>query len=312
VSDKLRALGVEMLRHPLAQRFVGRSYASGDNRVRTADDVLGERIARLGALLTIEAERPGLTVLAKPKERTREQALIDVSAYALSATPYLWTEEIRLALREIELPRHVLSPRLLPQPRTWHTFFTGLQLRGKLTDGGRHYEGETADAQLVCDAGVGFNVLTLGDMRCVETGEQHPTVTGTSFRYGATYPDDFDADQRNVLSGPLAMFAFLNSPFIPKRRERASRAARRELARTATPLDDEHVTFVVLRRPAARREPGDDEERAVDWKHQWLVSGHVRAQWYPSEQAHRLIWIAPYLKGPPDAPMLEHAYKVAR
>jgi hypothetical protein len=42
------------------------------------------------------------------------------------------------------------------------------------------------------------------------------------------------------------------------------------------------------------------------------VNGHVRAQWYPSEQAHRLIWIAPYLKGPEDAPMLTHAYKVAR
>jgi hypothetical protein len=308
-----REIAVGMLRHPLAQRYAQRFHATGDNRIRTADDVLGERLARLAALLVTEIERPGFALLPTPKPgHSQVEALVYTIGVALSATPYLWTEEVRMALRQLELPRHVLSPRLLPQPRSWHTFHTGVELLGTSAHGGRRYEGGTADAMYVWDVGAEFYVATLGEMRSVETEEVQPTVLVTSFPYGATYPDDFEGGQLHVLTATLLMFAFLNSPYIPKRQERASRAARRELARMgAASLDDEHVTFVVLRRPVPRRE-SDEEERPVDWKHQWLVSGHLRAQWYPSEQAHRLIWIAPYLKGPPDAPMLDHAFKVAR
>jgi hypothetical protein len=35
-----------------------------------------------------------------------------------------------------------------------------------------------------------------------------------------------------------------------------------------------------------------------------VVRGHWRNQWYPSLNARRPLWIAPYLKGPDDAPLL--------
>jgi hypothetical protein len=57
------------------------------------------------------------------------------------------------------------------------------------------------------------------------------------------------------------------------------------------------VNVVRLRRPEHLSDPGPDHHK-VEWSHQWIVSGHWRWQWYPSIQAHRQIWISPYVKGP--------------
>ena len=61
------------------------------------------------------------------------------------------------------------------------------------------------------------------------------------------------------------------------------------------------MRFVLLR-TEAHGEPhslGSGRE----YRHRWLVSGHFRNQWYRSEQTHKVIWIAPYVKGPDDAPL---------
>ncbi|TXH58329.1 MAG: hypothetical protein E6Q97_02475, partial [Desulfurellales bacterium] len=41
----------------------------------------------------------------------------------------------------------------------------------------------------------------------------------------------------------------------------------------------------------------------TQWRYQWLVNGHWRAQWYPKSQEHRTIWIMPHMKGPEDKPV---------
>lgn len=79
------------------------------------------------------------------------------------------------------------------------------------------------------------------------------------------------------------------------------RKARRRARRAALP-DDGQVEVVHLR----RRVPVDPETgggpRDVNWTHRWSVSGHWRNQWYPSENRHKPVWIAPYVKGPDDLP----------
>jgi hypothetical protein len=67
-------------------------------------------------------------------------------------------------------------------------------------------------------------------------------------------------------------------------------------------LPQKHVTVVTLR----RRQPDDEyaSTHLVEWTHQWITSGHWRKQWYPSLSAHRTIWISPYVKGPPDKPLV--------
>ena len=43
----------------------------------------------------------------------------------------------------------------------------------------------------------------------------------------------------------------------------------------------------------------------VDWTHQWIVDGHWRNQPYGvGHSLRRLQWIAPFIKGPEDAPLV--------
>ena len=49
----------------------------------------------------------------------------------------------------------------------------------------------------------------------------------------------------------------------------------------------------------------DDSGKSIEYAHQWIVRGHFRNQFYPSEKTNRLIWIDPYKKGPEGAPLLE-------
>lgn len=301
--------------HPYAVRFLQKVQASGNNRVYTPEDVLGERLMRMGGLLASEYHYPGFTIASDMKGvgHDRFDSLAIITCWAIEAHPYLWTEEVRATVRQLEVPRCVLSPKLLPDAKTWHTFETGIQLGGELEYDGRHFINGSADALLLVDAGIGFNMFQFGEMKDAETDEDRPCVVSASFKYGQTFPDDFDETHVSVLTGALLLCSFLASPYIPKHRRLPSRAVRRELARAGQKAsDDDHVTFVILRQPVARKHDQKDDPKGVEWKHRWLVRGHIRAQWYPSEQAHRLVWIAPYLKGPEDAPMLTHAYKVAR
>ncbi|MCI0554288.1 MAG: hypothetical protein L0287_25355, partial [Anaerolineae bacterium] len=72
---------------------------------------------------------------------------------------------------------------------------------------------------------------------------------------------------------------------------------------------DSNINIVNLRRNSA---PGRDtqNQRPIEWSCQWIVSGHIRNQYYPSEDAHRLIYIAPYAKGPEDKPFKPTVYRV--
>jgi len=125
------------------------------------------------------------------------------------------------------------------------------------------------------------------------------------------YPDDFrDDGQRERYEYIAKMIGFLNSPYIGIDRIIPVRALRRNAKRLRIELP-ECVNYVVLRRE--QKSKSDIESllgRTYDY--QWMVSGHYRNQWYPSEGSHKLIWIAPYVKGPEDKPLKQRAYKVMR
>jgi len=42
--------------------------------------------------------------------------------------------------------------------------------------------------------------------------------------------------------------------------------------------------------------------KTIDWRNQWVVSGHWRNQWFSASKIHHLIWIDPHIKGPEDKP----------
>lgn len=80
------------------------------------------------------------------------------------------------------------------------------------------------------------------------------------------------------------------------------RDVRRSYSRAQRPAPA--VKLVTLRRP-----PGagsDSTGTGRDYAHQWIVNGHWRNQpWGTARSQRRRQWIAPYIKGPEDAPMLE-------
>jgi hypothetical protein len=85
------------------------------------------------------------------------------------------------------------------------------------------------------------------------------------------------------------------------------RAARRRMAREGK--EPPPVRVISIRGGSAHG--GGDGSR--EYVHRWVVRGHWRRQWYRSIQAHRPVWITPYVKGPEDAPLLggEKVYSVA-
>lgn len=82
------------------------------------------------------------------------------------------------------------------------------------------------------------------------------------------------------------------------------RRAERE-GQTAPP----YIKVVTLRRLEQDRKK-DPSGEAPDWKWQWVVEGHWRHQFYPSEGVHRDIFIERFIKGPPDKPLKDPGIKL--
>jgi hypothetical protein len=92
---------------------------------------------------------------------------------------------------------------------------------------------------------------------------------------------------------------FLQLPFVGTQHA-LSRQQRRANERAGKKLPE--VRTVVLR----RQEPKRREVNAAgdtEWSCQWLVQGHWRRQYYPSENVHKPKWIEEYLKGDPTKPL---------
>lgn len=85
------------------------------------------------------------------------------------------------------------------------------------------------------------------------------------------------------------------------------RAARRRALREGK--EPPPVRVISIRGVGNGGAAGDGQR---EWKHRWMVRGHWRRQWYRSIQAHRPVWINPFVKGPDDAPLLggEKVYSV--
>lgn len=76
-------------------------------------------------------------------------------------------------------------------------------------------------------------------------------------------------------------------------------AARRWVRAVGT--EPPQIIEITLRRPPDASPAGSSP---VDWSHQWIVGGHWRQHYMPASGTHRPTWIAPYVKGPDDKPLV--------
>jgi len=280
--------------------------------VTTVTGVLGERAQWVASLCLdddVWAPEPRLCLDIE----TRVKLAIAIR----SAVPYLWKKEPYAVARDLEVPPHIIARGdILPHPFMWWSYevaYTGMQTfdeegHDNTDELGFDVRGMDLDATFVMDVGTGSQIVDLG---MNEKGGWF-WASPYSFPYGAKWPDDFPAShERMAIGRVLSMLSFLNSPYIPKEQSHVSRRMRRTL-RLADDEGSEEVTFVDLRATAKHKHEESEQHHDVEWKNRWVVRGHHRAQWYPSLQAHKLIYVAPYIKGPEDMPLKQPAYRVIR
>lgn len=65
------------------------------------------------------------------------------------------------------------------------------------------------------------------------------------------------------------------------------------------------VRYVKLRRSGMAAQDARAGVPRQGPHHRWIVRGHWRNAWYPSQQRHRPVWISPHMKGPDGAPLLD-------
>lgn len=115
-----------------------------------------------------------------------------------------------------------------------------------------------------------------------------------------SYSDSILEDRRMI----SALWTLLNTASIATVQSTpASRPVRRRAERRL-PGVPSHTRVVTLRRVRPRGE-SEHDGRKVNWSHQWIVSAHMRNQpCGPGNKQRRLTFIAPFVKGPSDKPLI--------
>lgn len=287
-------------RDPLLQGFDGwiRREEDGQEFIRTPRDAL--RLQRVHALMLVTAPTIDLGGISNPIEQLAWGA--QVAGFIWNSPTIYWPRDILKLAFGLPLPKHVIASDVCPWESATFVFQRSW---------GMHRPGEDIGQWSVHtihlrQEGDGLTVWHIGVGPSGEVG-----LIDRRLAFGSRYPDDCDGSDINV----LAALAFVNSPFVRSERRPVGPMTKGARRRTGITKAAEPIVHVIRLR--AEAEKSIEEVRRLDAgraapTHRWIVRGHYRAQWYPSSGAHRVIWIAPYLKGPEDAPFRQPVYAVVR
>jgi hypothetical protein len=299
---------------PLLGRFIQQRQARGYKHlatggvlaspIKTAWEAEGERLMYLLALGEPSA---GFSHGFEHSPNGHITARLFAFYTMMMAVPYLWRGEILEKAESLPVPRHTIPENVLPYTRMYWSYEGCRDTYATNPDTGEHFEME-GDGLLVWYAPPGYiQAGTLGG----SDKEGQPTVRllqTAELRMGSTWPDDYSETEQSSLRPLLAKLSFLNSPYVSSERQRLPRPIRRALAKESAPNADPTIHVVKLREVSAPH--GGAGGTGKEFHHQWWVRGHIRAQWFPSQKGHRLIWIQEYLKGPSGAPIIRKIYDV--
>jgi len=237
----------------------------------------------------------------------RDQIFLLVAFKIVGAIPYLWSDEAGKIAGAAPLPKHIVSKQLLPGNALFWCHETARS------------DGENDSLWNVLLRTAEDTVDVIGDVHATNKPENDLKSWGIviqDFKLGITWPDDYGDPQFVEATGMLLKsLAFLASPYVDPNPVRMPRPQRRQLEREGLSPEkaNERTHVVKLRREVKKPNKTNSlNGEGIEWQHQWWVSGHFRAQWYATEEAHRVIWIGPYLKGPQDKPLLDKLYAVVR
>lgn len=119
-------------------------------------------------------------------------------------------------------------------------------------------------------------------------------------------PDDVPRDEREIYIGwSSAEILEVLISFTHMLRQGSSLVETSQIAPRSSSARGRQATVTYLTHRARPSRPrGDDQEPTRVYSSRWVVRGHWRRQWYPSENRHRPIWISTYIAGPEGAPIL--------
>ena len=134
----------------------------------------------------------------------------------------------------------------------------------------------------------------------------HQVVEGGHQYVWATDQELDINDPPRLVPSPLALFVLtvwrlMQQTLTTVVEEQIPRWGRRQLRRAR--MREDPVSIVLLRRRPSR----SDEDRPVEWSHQWLVDGHWHRYWCGKrgeERYVRWVWVHAYVKGPEGAPLI--------
>jgi hypothetical protein len=144
-------------------------------------------------------------------------------------------------------------------------------------------------------------LLLLGeDMEFFGRQPAAPDVIADHFKESGCTPEIATETVRYMRTLPMALWAMMRD-YAAVDEVAADRPTRRRLAKAGSPVRP-NVLVVKLRRP--KHEADDHVPGSVEWSRRWIVNGHWRRQWYATLGMHRAKWIAPFVKGPADKPLV--------
>jgi hypothetical protein len=95
------------------------------------------------------------------------------------------------------------------------------------------------------------------------------------------------------------MNKLMGERIVTRSRYKAARSLRRHSQKINLPISE--IMVVELRR---RTQPSEPSGERRNYSHRFIVHGFWRRQWYPSLGMHRQKYIADYVKGPDDKPLI--------
>lgn len=149
-------------------------------------------------------------------------------------------------------------------------------------------------------------------------------ICGSFMRCGHTVASDIERRTSELASDPLraaacsrlvanalTMLLWCQQKIVIAPELAAERHARKRLGLSPK---DSNIRVIQLRR-AEQREGESSQGDSPEWSCRWIVGGHWRNQYHPSNGGHVPTWILPYVKGPEDKPLkvpTQTVYQVSR
>jgi hypothetical protein len=296
---------------PIVQRRISAIGSIGSvgwgiaTKIITPADALAERLITVAGLAEFPDKFRMLNQISADEAlfKTESEFKFFLAKKINKAQVFLWRRSPTDGAMAMSLPDHVFGKEGWPHDVMWWTFEDAMVLE--------FVNGEVVRLQgFLAVANIeGVELVMISDTAADPSAEPEMVIHVERIEYGSRIIDDGSSWWQAAI---LKMVSFLNSKYVSANQQRMLRAERRSLLAAGMPAEVEKTVRVVeLRTPEQSTEKSNGEGER-DWAGRWWVRGHIRAQWCPSSKTHKLIYIAPHLKGPEDKPILPRMYHVAR